>query len=84
MKKTKYRQCELIKKTSEGEVRQTSYIPEKYAIKGKVLKLLKNDIWDNGWLVVFAGDLIDEPPDWKQAIRVHRDNTGDSEPKVAK
>jgi hypothetical protein len=85
MKKVKYRQCVLIKKMSEGEVQQTSYIPEKFAVKGKALKLLREDgVWDNGWVVMFAGDLIDEPLYWKEAIRVHRDNTGDSLPKSEK
>jgi hypothetical protein len=84
MKKTRYRQCELVKKTSEGEFRQVSYIPEKYAIKGKALKLLCEGVWHNGWIVISAGDLVDEPFDWKQVIRVHRDNTGDSLPKTPK
>ena len=84
MKKIKYRQCELTKKTAEGEARQVSYLPARYAVQGKVLKLLRNDVWDNGWVVQSAGDLIDEPLNWREAIKVHRDNTGDSEPKVVK
>lgn len=43
-----YRQCQLEK----GCTITTSWIPEKFAIKGKCVKLKKkNDEWDDGWTV---------------------------------
>jgi len=62
---------------------QVTYLPEKYAVVGKPLKLKgDNGIWTNGWVVKSAGELVDEPPDWRKAIRKHREETGDDLPKV--
>jgi hypothetical protein len=47
----KYCQCKLQK----GDTITTTWIPEKYAIKGKYIKLLD----DNGWQVIEAGIPID-------------------------
>jgi hypothetical protein len=82
-KKTFYRQCRLTKKDSW----QVSWLPEKFAVVGKVLKLRndKDEEWDNGWVVTGAGEnLIDEPPYAEAMIRGHRKNTGDSLPKEKK
>lgn len=49
---THYRQCRLLK----GDAVTTSWIPEKFAKKGKYLKLRKNNEWVDGWLVVEVGD----------------------------
>ena len=46
-----YRQCSLRKKTKETSHTQVSWIPERYAIKGKFLKLKE----DNGWEVLSVG-----------------------------
>lgn len=56
-----YRQCRLQK----GPFHTTSWIPEKFAIKGKYVKLKKegstgNKKWDNGWLVVEVGSRMRE------------------------
>ena len=72
---TKYRQCVLKK----GNLTQVSYIPEKYAEVDHILKLKGDD----GWLVVFAGELVD-PPDVHKQIKGHRKNTGDSLPCLRK
>lgn len=49
-----YRQCSLRK----GNVQQISYIPEKFAIVGKILKLKQDDdTWEDGWEVRSAGEL---------------------------
>jgi len=82
-KKPKFRQCRLTRKVENGEARMVSFLPEKFAIVGKVLKLKDEDTgkWTNGWIVESAGDLVDEPPDYRKGIRGHRDNTGDSTPK---
>jgi hypothetical protein len=42
-----YCQCRLAKKTESGESIQHSWIPQKYAIVGKILRLGN----DNGWRV---------------------------------
>jgi len=78
MKKTKFRQC-VLEKTPGHRI--VSYIPEKFAKVGKVVKLKNDGEWDDGWVVKFAGDLVDEPPDIKKMVRVHRKRTGDSLPK---
>lgn len=84
-KKVKYRQCKLVKRTKEGRIETTSYIPEEYAIVGKILKLkddttpLKSILgWTGGWEVMSVGELIDEPPYSDGMIRSHRKRTGDS------
>jgi hypothetical protein len=50
-----YRQCSLQKKIENGTINQVSWIPESFAILGKYLKLLENDVWENGWQVVNIG-----------------------------
>ena len=47
-----YRQCKLKK----GNTETTSWIPEKFAKKGKFLKLKD----DNGWEVISVGGMMDE------------------------
>lgn len=46
-----YRQC-VLKKQS---VTTTSWLPEKFAKQGKVLKLKNDGVWDNGWKVDQVG-----------------------------
>ena len=47
-----HRQCELGK----GSKRMVSWIPEKFAKKGRVLELEAPDgSWDNGWSVLAVG-----------------------------
>jgi hypothetical protein len=60
-KKVLYCQCKLTK----GPFRTTSWIPQKYAKKGKYVKLKREDAtgirkWDNGWLVVEVGSKMKE------------------------
>ena len=50
-KQTHYVQCILKKDNSI----QTSWIPDSYAVVGKLLKLLENGIWINGWQVMSKG-----------------------------
>jgi hypothetical protein len=45
----------MIKDISNGHKIYVSWIPEKFAIKGKVLKLKLNDIFEDGWKVIFVG-----------------------------
>lgn len=79
----RYRQCTLRKKLSEfSHAQQVSYIPEKYAEMGRTLKLKdEHDEWDDGWVVISAGELNSHPPDNHESIKNHRRNTGDSMPK---
>lgn len=80
-----YRQCHMAKKHEQGEWRQTSWIPEKFAAVGKVLKLKDSDgQWDDGWIVQtvsqtrLADDML---PDYHSEIKGHRKTTGDALPK---
>lgn len=51
MKSYKLFQCELELKTSNSTVKTTAWIPEKFAIQGKVLEVKFSDGWSNGWMV---------------------------------
>ena len=44
-------QCML----SKNEMYQTSWIPEKFAVPGKWIKLKDGDKWDDGWQVMDCG-----------------------------
>ena len=78
-----YRQCRL----RNGSRHMTSWLPDRFARKGAVLKLRNHEgEWDNGWLVEDAGDrLLPEEllPDSHEAIKRHRKASGDAEPRLA-
>lgn len=77
----KFLQCKLVK----GNLETTSWIPAKFAVVGKGLKLKDDyDNWSYGWVVKETFGETDEKnlPDWRKAIRGHRKSTGDSNPKV--
>lgn len=77
--KTKYRQCRMTRKHSTGKTVVVSWIPEKYAVLGKFLQLKDNDEWVNGYEVELVSENYTEnPPDFRKAIRAHRNKTGDS------
>ena len=82
-----YKQCHMVKQLENGTKHITSYIPEKYAVLNKIVKLRDDDgEWEDGWRVISAGEAINEKllPDWHKDIRLHRTNTGDSLKKEAK
>lgn len=83
-----YKQCHLQKPTKEGTMCQTSWIPEQFAVVGKVLKLKDSDgKWDNGWVVKTAGQNRvpdNEMLDSHSTIKGHRKMTGDALPKTTK
>lgn len=84
MKSIYYRQCQLVKKEGVSTLNQVSWIPEKFAIMGKVLKLKEGETWDDHWIVSSVGGtrrLEEHLPDSHKAIKGHRKNTGDSLPK---
>lgn len=64
---------------------QTSWIPEKFGVQGKVLKLKDSDgNWDDGWIVKMASQTRlaeDMLPDYHDEIKGHRKATGDALPK---
>ena len=79
-----YQQCRLVKKLPEGEMCQISWIPAKFAIQGKCLKLRQDNVWDNGWIVeeVWSSKVADDDmTNSHDAIKQHRKATGDSLPK---
>ena len=75
-----YNQCSLIK---DKKTTYIAYIPNEYAIIGKMLKLKINDVWENGWVVKGIGPKIDVKmlPDAHAEVKAHRKRTGDSMPK---
>lgn len=46
-----YRQCVLVR----GKTQTTSWIPEKFAQKGRPVALRRDGKWDDGWVVESAG-----------------------------
>lgn len=76
-----YRQCHLVRKAPPGELHQTSWIPEPFAVVGKALKLREDDEWIDGWVVTSVSDARlpeDQLPDPHREIKGHRRATGDS------
>ena len=74
-----YRQCKLEK---GGCVQTISYLPEKYAVLGDVVKLKDNLGWDDGWVVISVSHSRDDVPDVRKVISGHRRATGDSLAKI--
>jgi len=78
-----YRQCRLVKKLENGELRLMSWLPEPFAAVGRVVKLREDDgSWDDGWVVIGAGTnrlLADQVPDFHQLSKAHLRATGDAE-----
>lgn len=63
---------------------QTSYIPEKFAILNKIVKLKEDGEWNDGWKVIAVSSLRhkdDDLPDSHAQIKWHRKTTGDSQKK---
>ena len=70
---TMYRQCRLQKKI-EGGVRETmSYIPSKFAVVGRVLKLRNPEKeWDDGWRVVSASSTEHSEKETSEGTQLHK------------
>jgi hypothetical protein len=83
---TRYVQCTLVRTTSRGVAVTTSYIPQRFAKVGKTLKLKDElDRWCDGWTVESAGENVidaESVVDYRKAIRLHRQQTGDNLPKL--
>ncbi len=55
MKKEDYVQCSLIKNNTH----QKAWIPKKFAVKDKYIKLKQeDDTWEDGWCVLSVGDVV--------------------------
>ena len=54
MKTEFYKQCILERRDNSSITRTISWIPEKFAIEGKILKLKDYGAWTDGWKVVAA------------------------------
>ena len=50
-KEYQMRHCSLEKKIEKGIITTASWIPDKFAVLNKVVKLKRNEIWDDGWIV---------------------------------
>ena len=82
--KEEYTQCTMERTTENGGIlRIVSFIPSQYAVLGKVLKLKDHagEFLDGFKVVTVHSASTESPPDYRKAIRRHRDATGDSLPK---
>lgn len=52
--KMRYMQCNLVK----GNTHQTAWLPEKYAINGKILTIEENGKETDGWMVETVYDCV--------------------------
>lgn len=70
-----YRQCVL----ESGNRVRTSFIPERFAHCGQVVRLRESGVWSGPWVVSHAGATAAmDDLDIGKSIRQHRDRTGDS------
>jgi hypothetical protein len=79
-KQVNYRQCRLRR----GNQFTTSWLPERFAVVGKVLQWKGLGDWEDGWVVLEAGAaLVEEAdlPDFHRDRKRYRRNTGDSMPR---
>jgi hypothetical protein len=77
-----YCQCVLSRKTSrETTAYSVEWIPKRYAVPGRVLKILHNGVWVGGWRVEEIGTIGPRPRHWRLTVRDHRRTTGDALPK---
>jgi hypothetical protein len=84
MASTFYCQCRLTKKIPTGQLELVSFIPEKFAVVDRILKLKNEDgQWEDGWRVHNVGSRVGEDllPDTHADIKAHRRATGDALPK---
>lgn len=81
--KDKYTQCLIIKQIDDVTTTIVSYIPSKLAVDGRRIKLMRNDKWEEGWVVEksYKSSEREAPPDYQKAVREHKRRTGDSLPK---
>jgi hypothetical protein len=57
----RYKQCRLERREGTARVERMSWLPEKYAVAGSVVRLRDNGTWTDGWEILSAsGPAIDE------------------------
>ncbi len=82
-KRSKYVQCSMSRTVPGGALWTTSYIPQSFARLGRVFMLKEGvDHWVDGWVVrCVDSSAVDasDAPDYRKAIRRHRQATGDSQ-----
>ena len=49
-----YTQVEMVR----GNIHQLSWIPSKFAVLGKVLKIKEKGVWEDGWQVIDVGGTL--------------------------
>jgi hypothetical protein len=75
MKKSTYKQCGLQHPDGRMEV---AWIPSKFCCVGEVVKIKRNGVWDDGWVVESVGferpesDII-SMHNWHKKHRPHTD-----------
>lgn len=73
-----YTQCRLEKPIKTGGVKvQTTWIPSRFAVQDKYLKLKEDGEWENGWQVKHLGSTVDGSYVivLRDQYRTHRDIT---------
>lgn len=61
MKTIYWKQCRLRRKINNTSFEeQISHIPEPFCEVGKILKLKEDDNWENGWEVIWCGEIKTE------------------------
>lgn len=50
-----YIQCRLQKEN----LQTVSWIPERFAVLDKIIKIKRNEEWDNGWKVTLVGSKLE-------------------------
>lgn len=57
MSEVMYKQCYMEKQVSDtGKICRTSWIPERFAVVGLVVKLKDNNNWTDGWEIISASE----------------------------
>ena len=82
MKRKTYKQCEVRR----DEAIRLTWLPLRYAVEGRVLRLRDHGEWTDGWIVtaVYADTERIVAPDPQREIRRHRRATGDSQKRLTK
>lgn len=77
-----YKQCMLQRSLGDKIGKTIVWIPEKFAIENKYLKIKKGENWENGWLVkkVYDDNRVKEKEilDSHKVTKSHKKKTGDS------
>lgn len=70
-----YSQCKLQK----DDLVQVSWIPNRFALVGKPVRLRDDGVWVDGWIVVEVWQTIseDQLPDSHDERKAHKRATGD-------